>query len=419
MTPHESLMRLALEEAEAAFREGEVPVGAVVAKDGRPVARAHNLREQTGDPTAHAELLAIREAARVLGARRLTGCTLYVTLEPCPMCAGAMVMACLDRCYFGDTRSRVLLRKRVRPARRSRVLSPAALRGRADGGGGRRPSQALFSGPPLYRRRRNPMTIDTIVTDLDDTLLDGSGQLSAYTIEVMAEVKRRGIRLIPCSGRTHASMYPFLAKLDTGLPYIGGNGSEIVGADHRLIEQLTLDVELAREICAFLEQNGLYVQVYTDEAFYYSAECDIARRYKQSSGMKGVAVGDLCAFLDFATPKVLSVGEPEDVLRLMPLANERFLGRATFTMSKPYFLEAEPPGATKGEALLRLADRIGIVPERTVAFGDSLNDKSLLAFTPNSVAMANAIPELRQAAAYVCRPNTEDGVARFVAEHIL
>lgn len=263
------------------------------------------------------------------------------------------------------------------------------------------------------------MTIDTIVTDLDDTLLDGSGQLSAYTIEVMAEIKRRGIRLIPCSGRTHASMYPFLAKLDTGLPYIGGNGSEIVGADHRLIEQLTLDVELAREICAFLVENGLYVQVYTDEAFYYSAECDIARRYKQSSGMKGVAVGDVCAFLDFATPKVLSVGEPEDVLRLMPLANERFLGRATFTMSKPYFLEAEPPGATKGEALLRLADRIGIVPERTVAFGDSLNDKSLLAFTPNSVAMANAIPELRQAAAYVCRPNTEDGVARFVAEHIL
>lgn len=143
-------------------------------------------------------------------------------------------------------------------------------------------------------------------------------------------------------------------------------------------------MELAREICAFLVENGLYVQVYTDEAFYYSAECDIARRYKQSSGMKGVAVGDLCAFLDFATPKVLSVGEPEDVLRLMPLANERFLGRAAFTMSKPYFLEAEPPGTTKGEALLRLADRIGIVPERTVAFGDSLNDQEPFGLTPTA-----------------------------------
>ena len=94
-------MRLALEEARAALSQGEVPVGAVVAQGERVLSRAHNLREQTQDPTAHAEMLAIRQAARALGARRLTGCTLYVTLEPCPMCAGAMVMACLDRCYFG------------------------------------------------------------------------------------------------------------------------------------------------------------------------------------------------------------------------------------------------------------------------------------------------------------------------------
>ena len=99
-------MRLALEEARAALSQGEVPVGAVVAQGERVLSRAHNLREQTQDPTAHAEMLAMRQAARALGARRLTGCTLYVTLEPCPMCAGAMVMACLDQCYFGarDTR---------------------------------------------------------------------------------------------------------------------------------------------------------------------------------------------------------------------------------------------------------------------------------------------------------------------------
>ena len=98
---HEALMRLALEEAQKAYDEGEIPVGAVIAHDGRLIARAHNLREQTGDPTAHAELIAIRQAARALGQRRLNGCTLYVTLEPCPMCAGAMIMACLGQCYFG------------------------------------------------------------------------------------------------------------------------------------------------------------------------------------------------------------------------------------------------------------------------------------------------------------------------------
>lgn len=94
------MMTEALREADAAYALGEIPVGAVVVKDGEIIARAHNLRETTGDPTAHAEVLAIREAAQKLGQRRLSGCTLYVTLEPCPMCAGAMVMACLERCYF-------------------------------------------------------------------------------------------------------------------------------------------------------------------------------------------------------------------------------------------------------------------------------------------------------------------------------
>lgn len=101
MTLHEAMMLEALKEAQKAYELGEIPVGAVIAHEGDIIARAHNLRETTGDPTAHAEVLAIREAAQKLGRRRLSGCTLYVTLEPCPMCAGTMVMACLDRCYFG------------------------------------------------------------------------------------------------------------------------------------------------------------------------------------------------------------------------------------------------------------------------------------------------------------------------------
>ena len=91
----------ALAEARTAMGLGEVPVGAVVVKDGRIVGRGHNRRETDRDPTAHAEILAIREAARVLGGWRLTGCTLYVTMEPCPMCAGAMVQARIDRLVYG------------------------------------------------------------------------------------------------------------------------------------------------------------------------------------------------------------------------------------------------------------------------------------------------------------------------------
>ncbi len=101
--PWRDAMRLALAEAGAAARGGDVPVGAVVlSPDGTTVlATGHNEREATGDPTAHAEVLAIRRAAALLGEWRLTGCTLVVTLEPCTMCAGALVQSRVDRVVYG------------------------------------------------------------------------------------------------------------------------------------------------------------------------------------------------------------------------------------------------------------------------------------------------------------------------------
>ena len=94
-------MRMALEEARLAAAEGEIPVGAVLVKEGEVIARAHNRREADHDPTAHAEMLCLRAGAERLGDWRLRGCTLYVTLEPCPMCAGAMVMSQLSGCVWG------------------------------------------------------------------------------------------------------------------------------------------------------------------------------------------------------------------------------------------------------------------------------------------------------------------------------
>lgn len=97
----ERWMRIAMKEARIAAQEGEIPVGAVLVRDGQEVCRAHNRRENDHDPTAHAELLCLREGAKRLGDWRLRDCTLYVTLEPCPMCAGAMVMSQLGACVYG------------------------------------------------------------------------------------------------------------------------------------------------------------------------------------------------------------------------------------------------------------------------------------------------------------------------------
>lgn len=97
----ETFMHRALLEAKKAYLKGEVPVGAVITLDGQVIARAHNRREELQDPTAHAEILAIREAAEKLRSWRLVGATIYVTLEPCPMCAGALVLARIGRLVYG------------------------------------------------------------------------------------------------------------------------------------------------------------------------------------------------------------------------------------------------------------------------------------------------------------------------------
>lgn len=101
--PRSDFMRLALNEARRAGERGEVPIGAVIERGGEAIAAAGNEREFRKDPTAHAEILAIRQAAEKLGGWRLTGCTIYVTIEPCPMCAGAIYQARIEKLVYGAT----------------------------------------------------------------------------------------------------------------------------------------------------------------------------------------------------------------------------------------------------------------------------------------------------------------------------
>lgn len=144
-------MRLALEQARQAPASGEVPIGTLLVRNGEILATAHNLRETSQDPTAHAEMIVIREAAAKLGTWRLTGCTLYVTLEPCPMCAGAIVQARIARLVFGawDPKAGAcgsLMDIPAEPRLNHRV--------EVDGGLFEEESQTLLQ--EFFRNRRNP-----------------------------------------------------------------------------------------------------------------------------------------------------------------------------------------------------------------------------------------------------------------------
>lgn len=97
----ERFMRVAIDSAHIAEENGDVPIGAVIVKDGQIIGKGYNQREQLNDPTAHAEMIALTAAATAVESWRLDGCTIYVTLEPCPMCAGALVLARIDRLVYG------------------------------------------------------------------------------------------------------------------------------------------------------------------------------------------------------------------------------------------------------------------------------------------------------------------------------
>ena len=143
-------MRAALDEAERAAERGEAPIGAALVREGEVVAAAGNRREERSDPTAHAEVLAIRAAARALGGWRLSDSTLYVTLEPCSMCAGAIILARVPRRRFRRPRPEGGRGwKRPRRARRAPPQPPPGRDRRADGRRVGRPAGGVLQGPPL------------------------------------------------------------------------------------------------------------------------------------------------------------------------------------------------------------------------------------------------------------------------------
>jgi tRNA(adenine34) deaminase len=139
-----SFMRIAMAEAAEAEADGEIPIGAVVVCKGRVIARAHNLTERLADPTAHAEMLAITSAAGMLGAKYLNECTLYVTLEPCVMCAGAMAWAQLGAVVYGASDAK----------RGYTVFAPAALHPKTQVRSGVMADEASALVSDFFRKKR-------------------------------------------------------------------------------------------------------------------------------------------------------------------------------------------------------------------------------------------------------------------------
>ena len=256
--------------------------------------------------------------------------------------------------------------------------------------------------------------------DLDDTVLRDDLSISPLTLDIFRRLHKSGFKLVAASGRALMSMKPFTDRIGCVSLCIACNGALIWDpASGDVLHRETFSADLGRKIARFGNEFRCYAQTYSDDRIYYNRVCRYSRLYSSASMLPGECVGDLEHYIREPRTKILMMADKVKITHMMAAALERFEGRAAVTCSKPYFLEFNPPNATKGIALEKAAAMLGLSVKDFAAFGDSLNDLPMLRAAGLSVAVANSRPEIRSACDAVCLSNQEDGVARYLADIIL
>ena len=259
-----------------------------------------------------------------------------------------------------------------------------------------------------------------VVFDLDDTLLRDDLSISAFTVSVFRALHRKGFAVVAASGRAQLSMKPYVEKLGCVDAYISCNGAEIWdGSSHTLLHQVQFPTETALDIARFAEKHDCYAQVYEGGRFCFNRQGIYAERYAASARLTGCFVGRLSDYIHEPRNKILIIDEPARISFLYREAVTLFADRASVTCSKPQYLEFNPLSATKGNALVTVASYLKISPEFFIAFGDSLNDLSMLQNAGISVAVSNGWEEIRKICHHICGSNNQDGPARFLCDRYL
>ena len=270
------------------------------------------------------------------------------------------------------------------------------------------------------------LDVKLIAFDLDDTLLNDERQITDDTVLALRECAETGIYIVLCSGRAEDAILPFVRRLEiagkeAGRFLIAINGCSIFDLHKR--EQIfcrKVEPEILLRANQIAEEYGLKSEVYTPDTIYYSQETKWTKLDVDMCGLKGAEVQDYEEFLKKGFTKMLIPGEPSELLKLQDILRKEFGERAVIFTSKPYFLEILPPNCGKGEAITWLSNKLGFGVEKSMGFGDSMNDESMIRLCGYGVAMCNGLEEIKNIADFVTeKDNNHDGIADFLRKHVL
>ena len=252
-----------------------------------------------------------------------------------------------------------------------------------------------------------------IALDLDDTLLNSSLKISPRTIYILQKVASKGIYIVLCSGRAENAILPYVRALDIagsqqGRYLIGINGASIFDLHLRKpIYSEKISGDILKFVYEEAKKRGLPAQVYDPSTIYASEDNAWTQLDAQMCKLRLKIENNFSKFLEQGHPK-------------MVIPAEQLAGRADVFISKPYFLEVMPFGCGKGSSVLWLANYLGIPKEQTMAFGDSMNDESMIKQCEYGIAMINGLDYIKNEAKYITRKsNDEDGIADFLEEFVL
>ncbi|AEE15764.1 Cof-type HAD-IIB family hydrolase [Treponema brennaborense] len=265
-----------------------------------------------------------------------------------------------------------------------------------------------------------------IAIDLDDTLLKEDLSISDYTVSVLQRAADAGIYVTLCSGRTDNAILPYVRRLDLagkeqGRYIIAQNGASVSDLHtRREIFSRTVDPELLIYAHRAAAERGMFSEVYDASTIYVPADNEWTQTDVKLSGLKMQVVPEYEALLGKGHPKMVIPGDPAEIQLLQAALKAAIGDKCVIFTSKPYFLEILPYNCGKGEALEWLSDRLAIPRSRTMSFGDSMNDESMIRYAEQSVAMCNGLDAIKELARYVTEySHNEDGLARFIEKYVL
>lgn len=269
--------------------------------------------------------------------------------------------------------------------------------------------------------------IKMIALDLDNTLLMEDLTIPQETIAVLQEAADHGVHVVISSGRMRAAAKRYADMIGSADAIVCCNGAEIYSGSGEMLHDAGIPVETVKELVLLCEEKGIYVQLYWGDEIVIAKWNEKTDGYPDAHHQKVIEVGSWSDAVDGrlesivmqSSPKALLIAEPETVASVIEEISAAMGDKLKLIPSSNSYVEVLAPGVSKGEGLRLLSERLGITSSEVMACGDNMNDLAMVTWAGVGVAVANAVPALKEAADYVANAKRSEGVAEAVRKFVL